>query len=106
LEPALLSPTLTRLLTFLSRTEALTISGSGIWMVQLTTMEAFTTSYLFHRPQDLREEKPRSKENPPAKQMGSKKRKKIFYLNVLKKSQPATFRYFQTGQIKPLSFRR
>jgi hypothetical protein len=59
-----------------------------------------------HNPQALREEKPRSKENPSAEQMGEKKRKKSFKRNVLKKTQPATFRYFQTGQITPLSFRR
>jgi len=31
-------------------------------------MQAFTTSSYFHDPQNLREEKTRSKENPPSKQ--------------------------------------
>jgi hypothetical protein len=85
LPPPLLASAFTHLLTFGSRTMALPISGSGIRMIELTTMQALTTSLFFHHPHALREENPRVKENPPAKQMGQKrekKRKKRIYLNV------------------------
>jgi hypothetical protein len=69
-------------------------------------MQAFTSSYFFHKPQNLREEKTTSKENPSAKQRGAKKTKKSLKRKVLKKIQPAQLRHFQTGQITPLSNRR
>jgi len=69
-------------------------------------MQTFMPSYFFHKPQNLREEKTTSKENPSAKQRGAKKTKKSFKRKGLKKIQPAQIREFQTGQITPLSFRR
>jgi hypothetical protein len=73
LKPAVLPPALTRLLTFRLGTMALPISGSGIGIIHLATMQAFTTGIFSHGPHALREEIPSAKENPPAKQMGPKK---------------------------------
>jgi hypothetical protein len=75
-KPAFLACALTRPLTFRIGTKALPVACSGIRGIQLTTMQAFTTSSFFHNPQNLREEKTRSKENPPEKKRGPKKTKK------------------------------
>jgi hypothetical protein len=106
LKPSQLADALTRPLTIRIGTKALPFAHPGIRGIQLTTMQTVTTFPFFHNPQNQREEKTRSKENPPAKQRGSKKTKKSFKRKFLKKNQEPPLRHFQTGQITPLSFRR
>jgi len=51
----------------------------------------------FHDPHALREENPSAKENPPAKQMGSKKSGRRDYIRMFFKENPAS----QSTAFKP-----
>jgi hypothetical protein len=104
IKPALLTAALTRPFTFRPGTKALPVARSRVRGIQLSAMQTFTMSSFFHKPQNLREEKTRSKENPPARRGESKKMKKSIKRNVLNKNQPTPSWEFQTGQITPLSF--
>jgi len=67
-KPSQLANTLTRPLTFRIGTKALPFTCSGIRGIQLTTMQAFTTSSLFHDPRICGKKRQNQKENPPSKQ--------------------------------------
>jgi hypothetical protein len=71
-KPSQLADVLTRPLTFRIGTKALPFASSRIREIQLTTVQAFTTSSFFHNPQNLRKGKTRSKENTPSKHKGIK----------------------------------
>jgi hypothetical protein len=66
-KPSQLADALTRPLTFRIGTKALPFAGSGIRGIQPTTMQAFTTSSLFHDPRICGKKRQNQKENPPSK---------------------------------------
>jgi len=76
-KPSLLADTLTRPLTFRIGTKALPVACSGVRGIQLTTMQAFTTSSLFHDPMNLRKKRTGSKRKPTIKtEVGQRRRRK------------------------------
>jgi hypothetical protein len=90
LKPAVLPPALTRLLTFRLGTMALPITGSGIGMIHLPTMQAFTTVIFSHGPLALREENPRKKKTHLQNRWARRRtEEEIIFECFLKKTQSA-----------------